>query len=101
LISLLVYVQVQLGNADKLIGGLGGEEARWRETVTSLTVAYNNILGDVIISAATISYLGPFTAEFRNSMVSSWQQSLVGFKLPHTNSCNLEVPLASGVLPIK
>jgi dynein heavy chain len=25
--------KIQLSNADKLIGGLGGEETRWRETV--------------------------------------------------------------------
>jgi dynein heavy chain, axonemal len=83
--------KVQLSNADKLIGGLGGEEARWKETVSSLVEAYNNILGDVIISAATISYLGPFTAEFRNQLVSSWQQSLVDYNIPHTKNCNLEV----------
>ena len=50
--------KVQLVNADKLIGGLGGEEARWTETVQLLSVAFVNILGDVIVSAGTISYLG-------------------------------------------
>eukprot|EP01031_Cornospumella_fuschlensis_P032177 gene32177-38921_t len=89
--------KVQLSNADKLIGGLGGEETRWTETVAVLSEAFNNILGDVIISAATISYLGPFTSEFRNSMVTGWQQSLQDFKLPHTKGCNLEVTLANPV----
>lgn len=89
--------KVQLSNADKLIGGLGGEAARWGETVSVLTEAYDNILGDVIISAATISYLGPFTAEYRNSMVGSWQQSMVEYKLPHTTGCNLEVTLSNPV----
>ncbi|RYH30569.1 hypothetical protein EON65_04765 [archaeon] len=89
--------KVQLSNADKLIGGLGGEEARWKETVTVLAEAFNNILGDVIISAATISYLGPFTAEYRNTMVTGWQQSLQEYRLPHTKGCNLEVTLANPV----
>jgi len=70
---------VQLSNADKLVGGLGGEETRWKETVEVLKDAYVNILGDVIVSAATISYLGPFTAEFRTNLVRSWQTALMSF----------------------
>ena len=60
----------QLINADKLIGGLGGEETRWTETVATLKVAYVNVLGDVIVSAGTISYLGVFTNDFRVNLVS-------------------------------
>lgn len=55
--------KVQLSNADKLIGGLGGEEVRWRETVVRLNQAFINLTGDILISAGTISYLGPFTCE--------------------------------------
>jgi len=40
--------KTQLSNADKLIGGLGGEEKRWRETVEHLSEAYINILGTVM-----------------------------------------------------
>jgi dynein heavy chain len=89
--------KIQLSNADKLIGGLGGEEKRWKETVDSLKEAYDNILGDVIVSAATISYLGPFTADFRANLVASWQDCLQGFCIPHTKGCNLETTLANPV----
>jgi hypothetical protein len=41
--------KIQLSNAAKLIGGLGGEETRWRDTVVYLTNAFDNILGDIII----------------------------------------------------
>lgn len=89
--------KIQLSNADKLVGGLGGEEKRWKETVDLLKEAYDNILGDVIVSAATISYLGPFTADFRVNLVSSWQECLQGFNIPHTKGCNLETTLANPV----
>lgn len=89
--------KVQLMNADKLVGGLGGEETRWKETVEVLKDAYNNILGDVIISAATISYLGPFTADFRSNMVKAWQEGLKGYGIPHTKGCNLESTLSDPV----
>lgn len=61
--------EIQLGNAEKLIGGLGGEEARWKNTVEKLNSDYVNLTGDVLISAGTISYLGAFTAEYRDRMV--------------------------------
>lgn len=89
--------KIQLSNADKLIGGLGGEATRWTETVALLGEAYTNILGDVIISAGTISYLGPFTATFRNDLVSGWQESLVKYGIPHTKGANLELTLANPV----
>ena len=92
-----ISCKVQLTNADKLIGGLGGEEARWRETVENLKVAYVNILGDVIVSAGTISYLGPFTSDFRGNLVKSWQDALKDYKLPHSAGCNLESTLSDPV----
>lgn len=36
---------VQLSNAEKLIGGLGGEEKRWKETVATLTLAMDKLPG--------------------------------------------------------
>jgi len=68
--------KIQLFNADKLIGGLGGEEVRWRETVETLNSLFANVLGDVIVSAGCISYLGPFTADFRSNLVKSWHSEL-------------------------
>ena len=90
--------KVQLVNADKLIGGLGGEEARWGETVKLLGAAFTNVLGDVITSAGTISYLGPFTSDFRSRLVSQWQVALKEYNLPHTEGCNLETTLSDPVL---
>ena len=89
--------KIQLSNADKLIGGLGGEESRWKETVTSLSVAYTNVLGDVLVSAGTISYLGPFTSDFRAKLVSGWQRTLFDLEIPHSRGCNLESTLSDPV----
>lgn len=37
---------VQLSNAEKLIGGLGGEEMRWKDTVATLTLARDKLPGE-------------------------------------------------------
>ncbi|KAG7391800.1 Dynein heavy chain 1, axonemal [Phytophthora pseudosyringae] len=85
----VVQCQVQLQNAERLIGGLGGEEARWKETVAQLTIDYSNLTGDVLVSAGTISYLGAFTAEFREQLVASWHEALVKHQVPHSPGCDL------------
>ena len=36
---------IQLANAEKLIGGLGGEERRWKDTVVELTLAMDKLPG--------------------------------------------------------
>ena len=89
--------KIQLFNVDKLIGGLGGEEVRWRETVETLNSLFANVLGDVIVSADCILYLGPFTADFRSNLVKSWHSELGSNNLKFTPGCNVETTLADPV----
>ena len=72
-----VECKVRLTNADKLVGGLGSEEARWAATVDELNVSFTNLVGDVLASAGTVSYLGPFTAHSAR-IVTRWQEQLTG-----------------------
>ncbi len=55
----------KLERAEQLIGGLGGEKTRWSETAYNLGELYNNLTGDILISAAIVAYLGAFTSSFR------------------------------------
>lgn len=48
-------------NLLQLIGGLADERVRWKDTVQHLDYMINNVAGDVLLSAAFIAYLGPFT----------------------------------------
>ena len=64
----------KLVRAEKLIGGLGGEKDRWSTAATNLQTIYDNLLGDVVISAGVIAYLGPFTGAFRDSCTTDWVQ---------------------------
>jgi dynein heavy chain len=56
----------KLVRAQKLIGGLGGEKTRWTQAANNLQIVYDNLLGDVLVSAGVIGYLGAFTAVFRD-----------------------------------
>jgi hypothetical protein len=56
----------------QLIGGLGGEKERWTIAATNLQTIYDNLVGDVLISAGVIAYLGPFTMAFRDQCTKDW-----------------------------
>jgi dynein heavy chain len=55
----------KLDRAEQLIGGLGGERARWSESAKLLGIKYINLTGDVLISSGLVAYLGAFTSAFR------------------------------------
>ena len=89
--------RARLDRAQKLIGGLGGERVRWGESVKSLTVAYNDIDGDTLVSAGVISYASPFTPDYRKQIVKDWQEQLVSLKIPHSAGADLQSTLLDPV----
>uniref|UniRef100_A0A8C2TNL6 Dynein axonemal heavy chain 12 n=1 Tax=Coturnix japonica TaxID=93934 RepID=A0A8C2TNL6_COTJA len=64
----------KLERAEKLIGGLGGEKTRWNNAAIELQDVYDNLTGDVLISAGVIAYLGAFTAGFRQECTKDWSR---------------------------
>jgi len=72
----------KLERAEKLINGLGGENARWTEASNKLGVKYNNITGDVLIGSGVVSYMGPFVATFRDSQIADWVIKCNEMKVP-------------------
>ncbi|KAK3247674.1 hypothetical protein CYMTET_42830 [Cymbomonas tetramitiformis] len=87
----------QLDRAGKLIGGLGGEKARWEETVQVLTVDLKNVVGDAVVSAGVIAYSGPFTPTYRQELNVSWMDNMTILKLPHTPNASIIKTLADPV----
>ena len=57
--------KVKIIRAEKLISGLGGEKERWTQNVQKLSETYDNIVGDVLLSASVVAYMGPFTMDLR------------------------------------
>ncbi|KAH8073158.1 dynein light chain binding protein [Aureococcus anophagefferens] len=92
-----IECKTRLSNADKLIGGLGGEQTRWAATVEHLSEALENCVGDVLVSAGTVSYLGPFTSEFRKDVVDGWQSTLGELGIKATPGCDLVQTLVEPV----
>ncbi len=64
--------KARLERADKLTSGLGSEHERWKESVAILDAKIHQLVGDVFVAAACISYYGPFTGVFREKLVTKW-----------------------------
>ena len=79
----------KLIRATKLMAGLGGEKTRYTETSARLAKAATHILGDVLLSAGIIAYLGPFTGVFRRSILDQWKAMCLDNSIPMAENYSL------------
>ena len=90
--------KVQLVRADQLLGGLGGEKVRWIASADQLGKDMINLVGNMLISAGFIAYLGPFTAQFRKAITAQWVNLCKSKAIPSDENFSLERILANPVV---
>jgi dynein heavy chain len=52
--------------ANRLVNGLADENARWKTNVVQFKNDKLTMIGDALLSAAFVSYIGPFNSSFRS-----------------------------------
>lgn len=57
-----------------MVVGLAGESKRWAATVKILEVDLVNLIGNIILAAGYISYVGTFTAKYREGLLHDWMK---------------------------
>ncbi|XP_038654802.1 dynein heavy chain 14, axonemal-like [Scyliorhinus canicula] len=72
----------RISRAAALITALGNEKIRWKESLDALDRYLHGIVGDTLLSAASITYFGPFTAHYRKSLVDQWITFLIENHIP-------------------
>jgi len=72
----------RLSRAEKLTNGLGSEHERWKENVGILDSKIRQLVGDVFVAAACISYYAPFTGVFREKLVEKWVNRCIELEIP-------------------
>ena len=72
----VIDCEAKLRRADALIKGLGGEKIRWTEMSKQLALRYDNVTGDIVLSAGVIAYLGAFISSYRDDAIQQWSQLL-------------------------
>ncbi len=87
----------RLARADILINGLAGEKLRWAETVKTLGTTYNNLVGNVLVAAGTIAYLGAFTPDFRQDIVRDIVGNIQRLGVWHSSDASIMSVLADPV----
>lgn len=90
--------QAQLVRAERLIDSLGEEQGRWKECAENLAVDMVNLVGDMILSAGCIAYLGPFTSEFRHELQMKWISFCKESGLPVDSNFSFQKVLADPVV---
>lgn len=76
--------------ANDLIKSLGGEKVRWKADATRFSEAKKKLVGDVALSCAFVSYLGPFNQQYRNKLLKeAFYVDAVDKKLPITKDLSV------------
>ena len=48
---------------------LGSEKVRWADTISEIEEVEQFLAGDVLLASAFISYIGPFTKQYRDRLI--------------------------------
>ncbi|KAF0288035.1 Dynein heavy chain 1, axonemal [Amphibalanus amphitrite] len=90
--------QQRLVRADKLIGGLADEKDRWAETVATFDGLLDAVVGDILLASGVVAYLGPFTGEFRQDLMTRWERKLTELGVNHSPSASLQSTLGDQIV---
>lgn len=75
----------KLDLANRLVGGLADENKRWKESVKTMSVDALKMIGNAVLSAAFVSYIGPFSQDFRDDLwKTQWLEDIAKNKIPFT-----------------
>ena len=77
-------------NASKLILLLKDENIRWNEQLVQLHNEENNFLGDIIISALFISYMAPFSGNYRKRALNTLLELCKKYNISFSPNYSLE-----------
>jgi dynein heavy chain len=88
----------KLVRAEKLTSGLADEKVRWGQLANQLeSIDLPQLVGNMVISAGCVAYVGPFTADYRRSMVVSWIHACQKLEIPVSPTFTLQNALADPV----
>merc|ERR1719247_3243137 len=87
----------RLERAEKLISNLGGEQERWAVASQKRGVAYDNLTGDILVSAGVIAYLGVFTSAYRKEATDAWVAGLKAVNIAAADEYSLSETIGESV----
>ncbi|XP_075981627.1 dynein heavy chain at 89D [Anticarsia gemmatalis] len=84
--------------ADKLMSGLSSEQKRWTIDLAALYVEQSRLIGNCLLAASFLSYSGPFSFSFRQTMIyDDWLGDVLDKGIPLTLPFTIERNLTNEV----
>ena len=82
----------RLNLAERLVNGLKDENERWGANVESLQEQKKLLVGDAMVAAPFIAYVGPFNGEFRAQLLrDQWLPDLQNREIPSSDVESIDV----------
>merc|ERR1711871_32633 len=83
--------QAKADLAKRLVNGLASEGVRWAANIDAFAAEERTLIGDVMLASAFVSYIGSFSAQYRQALVTEkWLPDMV----------ERQIPMTAGVQPI-
>ncbi|CAK85038.1 unnamed protein product (macronuclear) [Paramecium tetraurelia] len=89
--------EIQLVRAEKLVSGLASEAERWKVNAALLEEDLRNLVGNIMLAAGSIAYLGPFTYNYRSEIIAKWINNCKELSIPVSDNFTLQRILAEEV----
>lgn len=80
------------------MNGLHDESIRWGQAIEGLEKQLTNLVGNMLLSAGYISYVGTFTQSFRTKLLKGWMEHLTANDIPFSNDFTVESQLGEPVV---
>ena len=93
--------QKKLDLAQRLTNALASENVRWAENIVTMEADKELLIGDVMLAAAFISYVGPFTKQFRDILMNETFTPFLRDNLVKAVGESGIVPLSASADPVK
>ena len=79
------------------MSGLASEAERWKVNAALLEEDLRNLVGNIILAAGSIAYLGPFTYNYRSEIIQKWINNCKELSIPVSDNFTLQRILAEEV----
>ncbi|CAF0773034.1 unnamed protein product [Didymodactylos carnosus] len=84
--------------ANQLMTGFRSETVRWRQELNNMKNRENQLLGNCLLGAGFLAYLGPFTFEIREELLhNQWEVHLLEKNIPLSQPYRVQNFLSSDV----
>ncbi|ODV86297.1 hypothetical protein CANARDRAFT_211710 [[Candida] arabinofermentans NRRL YB-2248] len=87
--SEMADVEAKVTRSTHLLESLKGERLRWGDSVGAFKKQRENLVGDTILSAAFMTYVGPFDQMIRSELEKTWKSRLASMNISYTKGLRM------------